>query len=498
MSCKNKKNERKLGSGTFGEVFLIKDTNTNKTTAVKVLKSGDKPALEFDSLIEIDVLFKIHSNALVAGIGIYRPFECFGFNAISFEMPYYGSVYKLLEQSLTFEQKLFLIYKLLLGVKSLHDNNILHLDIKPENCLHNGDDLLLTDFGLSMPVEDIEKGVSTHRLIGTIIYRPPEWFSVLKLSNYILYDVVDEKDFLLHRKKLNYVYNNKFDIWSAGITSLYILTHVKDYHQYIPNYNLSYNALFDQYTTEFRKDTIDQTLDIALIDFKGVLSTTKYKELKVLLKGLLAYLPSERMDIDQALECKIFSMEKIPSSKKLITQFNYECSVEERIYFNISELNVNSRYGIKYIIALFNGMFSLYYVRDFFATIDLYMRLLCLTNNLTAKLYRYMALLCVRMIYKYYYNSLSTFPQELENDVIIDMEISAVKYLEGIIKLNNVYDIVESEGELLFYFKVMLHNNLYGYNKYFMVDYEKLKSKRNNKTKIITCKYFFDKVGIEF
>lgn len=522
-TCKNKIQSQTLGSGTFGEVYLLRNSETNETTAVKVLKNDNKPVLEFDSLVELDVLFGIKSNALVYGINIYKPMECLSFDSISIEMPYYGTVAKLIKDNLTFEQKIFLIYKLILGVKCLHDNKILHLDIKPDNCLYSGSvdnpDLVVSDFGLSCPVDDVSKGVSTYRIIGTLGYRPPEWMSVIQASNNDLADITDEPNFSKYRKDLNYVYNDKFDVWSIGITALAFLTRTsKNKEYYIPDGTLSYNEIANRYILDFTDTEIELTLDSCLknthIQHKNQLYT--------LLKGLLAYEPYKRMSVDDLLRCEIFKLIDLPTESKVLRNatgkqspypkpkprklidYPEKCVSILNSRFNIEPLNTNKRHGLKFILAVYYGMFKKYYIRDLFVSIDLYMRLICATKNLSRKLYKYIAILSIRMTYKYYYNSATTFPSTLQNAVIENMELTAIQFLKGIIKFPIFYDIADCVEQLDIYFALLIKDNFSLFNSYFMIDnletLEIINQEIPNKqtSKITTCDAFFKKAKISF
>ncbi|PWZ17674.1 Cysteine-rich receptor-like protein kinase 10 [Zea mays] len=64
------------------------------------------------------------------------------------------------------------------GLQYLHENNIVHLDLKPPNILLN-DNMVpkISDFGLSRCFEEMQSRTMTSTLVGSIGYLAPEFFS---------------------------------------------------------------------------------------------------------------------------------------------------------------------------------------------------------------------------------------------------------------------------------------------------------------------------------
>jgi serine/threonine protein kinase len=79
--------------------------------------------------------------------------------------------------------KLRIMLKVALGLECLHAHNYLHLDIKADNCLYRGDlesedsVVCLSDFGLSLPCDDVSIPVTTKLNRITYDHRPPECFT---------------------------------------------------------------------------------------------------------------------------------------------------------------------------------------------------------------------------------------------------------------------------------------------------------------------------------
>lgn len=73
-------------------------------------------------------------------------------------------------KALSVDAKIQIFDQLLVGVQSLHAHGVLHVDLKPENILKDLQGVVLTDLGLSVPVDWISSG--SHA--GTLMYQPPE------------------------------------------------------------------------------------------------------------------------------------------------------------------------------------------------------------------------------------------------------------------------------------------------------------------------------------
>jgi serine/threonine protein kinase len=167
-----------IGSGSFGEVWVAEDRQTDIEVAVKIYISMDQQGLA-DFKKEFQVSFGLnHTNLLHAN---YLGTEAQG-NRVYLVMPLCpnGSVSKFIgnmdENS---------IWKFIKDVSSglayLHSLNppIIHQDIKPDNILISKDgDYLITDFGISKQLRSTLKK-SAHHLnsAGAVSYMGPERFS---------------------------------------------------------------------------------------------------------------------------------------------------------------------------------------------------------------------------------------------------------------------------------------------------------------------------------
>lgn len=196
-----------IGEGTYAKVYRVR-TSSGTLLAVKDIVSQTLHGVP--DINEIDIMSRIkHPNLMTVdclvlpgetdcplrGVGIVQPLAT-------------GSLLKLIQDvKLNLDQKVAIMYQLALGLSALHSNGILHLDIKLENALYQGDPyhplVKLSDFGLSRYVSNLSTGVETSRVLVTLSYRPPE---------------------LLDRHQIGwYRYTAMTDIWSLGILFLEIL-----------------------------------------------------------------------------------------------------------------------------------------------------------------------------------------------------------------------------------------------------------------------------------
>lgn len=160
---------KKLGSGSFGEVFLVNDTSKNQY-AMKIEK------------------FHGEDNQLVSEAKIYQILSgSVGFpKLINFEKSHSGYILvtevvginlaQIFEDNkMHFSEKCipFLFYQMIERIQTIHEKGYLHRDLKPENFLLKNNVVYLIDFGLSMRYK--KNGIhipfsNGHSLVGTPRY----------------------------------------------------------------------------------------------------------------------------------------------------------------------------------------------------------------------------------------------------------------------------------------------------------------------------------------
>jgi len=187
-----------IGSGAFGDVYLVKNTLDGKLFAIKQLSREKVKENGIDSEIvyrEINTHFKlIHKN-------IARLFDYFEDNKAFYLIMEYvdnGTLFNKIQKTngMPEEKALKYFVQVSAAIFFLHENQLIHRDIKPENCLiDKSDNVKLCDFGWTV---EISKGERI-TFCGTYEYMAPEIIKEIP-------------------------YNHMIDVWSLGVL-LYELIH---------------------------------------------------------------------------------------------------------------------------------------------------------------------------------------------------------------------------------------------------------------------------------
>jgi aurora kinase len=193
---------KELGSGSFGNVYLVRHKVTKAEYAIKAIDKRNKTNQEEKPYFrrEVEVMYKVHHKNVVK---LFGHFEDNNYCYFIMEYISKGNVYNLLptdkKKRLSTKVCSFIIRDIISAVYFLHHMHppIIHRDIKPENVLL-GDNLVakLTDFGWSNYMRDDEKRTT---VCGTPIYLAPE--------------IMEEKE-----------HDEAVDLWCIGVLLFELVT----------------------------------------------------------------------------------------------------------------------------------------------------------------------------------------------------------------------------------------------------------------------------------
>ncbi|XP_063717375.1 serine/threonine-protein kinase dyf-5-like [Symsagittifera roscoffensis] len=173
---------KKLGDGTYGEVYLAQISDTNEIVAIKKMKRKYYSWDECLKLREIEALRKLsHPNIIKLKEVIRENDELFMIFEYMKENLYDYLKRKVKLNNATVKH---VTYQVLLGLKAMHQKGFFHRDMKPENLLlnDNGQDpptVKIADFGLA---RNIRSKPPYTDYVSTRWYRAPE--VLLQSRNY--------------------------------------------------------------------------------------------------------------------------------------------------------------------------------------------------------------------------------------------------------------------------------------------------------------------------
>lgn len=189
-----------LGSGSFSSVYLIKLKYSQDMCALKRLNKNEYESFKN----EISLLMKLNHPNIVSIINYYESKKYY-----NILLPYakYGTLDNLIgrrkknNKEFEFEDVKTIVLSISKGLNYLHENKIIHCDIKPSNILLFGNKIIkIGDFGVSKHF----KTTKHKTLVGTPYYIAPE--------------VINEEG-----------YNNSIDYWSLGVITFELVTFKKPF-----------------------------------------------------------------------------------------------------------------------------------------------------------------------------------------------------------------------------------------------------------------------------
>ncbi|KAI1332787.1 hypothetical protein F5Y16DRAFT_407412 [Xylariaceae sp. FL0255] len=167
-----------LGKGAFGSVYKAIHWGTGEAVAVKQIKVADLPRTELRMIeAEIDLLKNLHHDNIVKYIGFVKSSDCLN---ILLEYCENGSLHSICKAYGKFPENLVGVYmtQVLQGLQYLHDQGVIHRDIKGANILTTKDGKVkLADFGVS--TSTLAGPDKEAQVVGTPYWMAPE---IIELS----------------------------------------------------------------------------------------------------------------------------------------------------------------------------------------------------------------------------------------------------------------------------------------------------------------------------
>lgn len=424
---------QRKGSGSYGYVYEVSDYQ-GQLHAFKYILPDQLYRLQgIDgfNLGEIDLLSRINHPYLIHATAIITRHNC--------EIDGMAVVLPLADRTLldlirdpmvTTDMMLGPLAKIARALAFLHQNGILHLDLKSNNIVLQGiteNHPYLIDFGLALAVNDAKIGKNDRSERVTLDYRAPE---------------------LLQTK--NYVYNAAVDVWSFGILLLYALRGGRGI------YDINWNriGLLDLWQTIFEMFSDPETVPRLLNDVNP-----RYRNEAIDLVGSC-------LQIDPDLR---------PSSDAIANHpFFAEVQASVKIEGTLIQPPIRGDYGenhrniLKLIFQWAKDIFPEEDVELLFLAIDLYNRTAVFYTSKTPLEQMALAASSLWVAAKFvnarirttalYAERVGVLVPDLTSEVILDHENEIIHLTNGILNVNALYKACANLDELDFSYTHIVMN----------------------------------------
>ena len=181
-------NRKYIGKGSFAKVYYGINIKTKQEVAIKKISyNGLTEKMKSKTLLEINIL-KNTDHPNIVKLYEYKFEENYLF--LILEYCNNGDLFDWINKTKQCEETFNVIKQILEGMNYLHQNKIIHRDIKPQNILLHNSIIKICDFGFS---QYFNNQLSLFRTVcGTPLYMSPE---IINLQDYTI----------------------KSEIWSLGI-----------------------------------------------------------------------------------------------------------------------------------------------------------------------------------------------------------------------------------------------------------------------------------------
>jgi len=249
--------KKELGRGKFGVVFQVQDKDSKRIYAAKHIKTRKKEQRE--KVVEEIAILKKFSNPHI--IRFINAFETPSEVILVMEYLDGGELFERVaadDFNLTESDCCLFMRQICRGVQYLHNHNIVHLDLKPENVVcteRENATVKIIDFGTAM---ELEPGEQIKSLVGTPEFVAPEVVS---------YDFI----------------STGTDMWSLGVICYILLS--------------GYSPFMGDNDTETYNNISNVQFDFDLEEFDSISENAQD-----FISCLLKKSPRTRLSADQCLE----------------------------------------------------------------------------------------------------------------------------------------------------------------------------------------------------
>lgn len=181
---------KKIGAGSFGQIYLCEDKSGKKFAIKMIAKSKiNTPMLKNAFMSEVRIMAQIDDPNVLR---LYEFMESGSNYYLILPVCNNGDLRKYMDKrGCSFfreEEGVMLLKQLSCGFQALHKANVIHRDFKLDNCFMNDDTILIADLGFAKSTNEM-----TCTDVGTPYYKAPE--------------ILDKEP-----------YSNQVDLWALGVS----------------------------------------------------------------------------------------------------------------------------------------------------------------------------------------------------------------------------------------------------------------------------------------
>ncbi|CAO1411636.1 unnamed protein product [Diamesa tonsa] len=270
--------DKKIGSGGSSTVFLARCTRNGRECAIKLVDlDGDQAVVE-GYLNETKLLAKLQGNINV--VALYDYVHIPEKNQLIMVMEKGDSDLHKVLQSFKTDIPLYMLmkfwYQILQSVAYIHQNGVIHSDLKPANFLMINGRLKLIDFGIASNIAIDSTSIIKFSQAGTFNYISPEALIDTSSGNSPV-----KQDQYQPKIKIS----TKSDVWSLGCI-LYLFLYKKTPFSHIKQLYIKVNAITNP-NTDIEYPKLPDYYPPMLLE---------------MLKACLKYNPKERSSVSELLK----------------------------------------------------------------------------------------------------------------------------------------------------------------------------------------------------
>jgi len=440
--CQYEFKSKPIGEGAFGVVSIV-ERNNKKYVLKKIISEKDEDS-NFQNPVELDILFRLNSPHLLKGYDITVNGECDKKDVGLVTEYINGNTYED-KKKLSFNDKKKLMFDFAKGLKCMHDNNYIHLDIKLENAMyHKGTPVrgVLIDYGLAAYCKNgAKEGIEMTSRSGTFYYNSPK---IAKASNMVMY-------------------NDKDDIWALGLLYCELFTDIDDIYFDLEDISgdesSDYKKLVRYFKYYMSNKNIDDYLDQIIFYKKKVPDS-----LKGLIKRMLTFEERDRCDINDVINHPFYN--EIYTSSR-------ECYMDPEQMINLEHLSSQDFENVYNLIRVAKTQAPKADPMLLFMAIDIYFRFMGMTSYEIIRTVRHPEIIALVIANKYFYWGAGyRLFDEAYLDIIKEENIM-YKMINGRIRCERYYSNCKYVEDVKFIIDKFImrspekfNSNLYDYLKY--------------------------------